>query len=271
MTQAAAARVAEVSPQSYGRMEDGRPTKVTDLALNALANTYEATDTERQLLLGLSREIREASTSGSAWWRGYADDAVAKDFDHYLSLEEAANWVTSWQTAVVPGLLQTREYRRALTWAMMPDRSPDEVERMLDVVVRRQDLLNRPGFRFEALLTEAVLSYGVGGPGVMAGQVAQLLERSEEDGIEIRVVPFAQDRPVGLNAGSFVLFSFPPLPTSRLQEPPVAYMEGLSGGLYVERAAEVEKFSDEAGRIRNVALSASASRDLMLRYAKEHR
>ncbi|MGI5220060.1 helix-turn-helix domain-containing protein [Nocardia sp. CA-290969] len=58
LTQAAAARVAEVSPQSYGRMEDGRPTKVTDLALNALANTYEATDTERQLLLGLSREIR---------------------------------------------------------------------------------------------------------------------------------------------------------------------------------------------------------------------
>lgn len=250
-------------------MEDGRPTKVTDLALNALANTYEATDTERQLLLGLSREIREASTAGSAWWRGYADDTIAKGFDHYLSLEEAANWVTSWQTAVVPGLLQAREYRRALIWASFPDKSSDEVEAILDVVVRRQELLDRPGFRFEALLTEAVLGYGVGGTRVMADQISHLLERSEQDGIDIRIVPSAEDQPIGLNAGSFVLFSFPPLPTSKLQEPPVAYMEGLSGGLYVERAEEVERFSGEAARIRHVALSASASRDLMLRYAKE--
>ncbi|MEU1982818.1 helix-turn-helix transcriptional regulator [Nocardia sp. NPDC019395] len=269
LTQAAAARVAEVSPQSYGRMEDGRPTKVTDLALNALANTYEATDAERQLLLGLSREIREAGTSGSAWWRGYADDAIAKGFDHYLSLEESANWVTSWQTALVPGLLQTRNYRRALTWATFPDRSSDEVERILDVVVRRQGLLDRPGFRFEALLTEAVLGYSVGGPGVMTDQINHLLQRSEQAGVEIRIVPSTEGQPIGLNAGSFVLFSFPPLPTSKLQEPPVAYMEGLSGGLYVERTDEVEKFSNEAARIRHVALSASASRDLMLRYAKE--
>jgi DNA-binding XRE family transcriptional regulator len=268
ITQASAARIAEVSPQSYGRLEDGRITKVMDLGINALATAYGASDTERQLLLGLAQEIRTATASGSGWWRAY-DDAIAKGFDHYLSLEEAANWVTTWQTALVPGLLQTRDYRRALTWSELPDRSPEEVERILDMVMHRQNLLTRPGFRFEALLTEAVLGYGVGGSSVRAGQIKHLLECSELPGVEIRIVPAAQDQPIGLGSGSFVLFSFPPLPTSRLQEPPVAYMEGLSGSLYVERASEVEKYSREAERIRHVACSVSASRDLMLQYSKE--
>ncbi|WP_327151414.1 helix-turn-helix domain-containing protein [Nocardia sp. NBC_01329] len=270
ITQSAASRIAETSPQSYGRLEDGRQTKVTDLALNALANAYGATDSERRLLLGLAQEIRSAAASGSGWWRTYAD-AIAEGFDHYLALEEAANWVTSWQTAVVPGLLQTREYRRALTWAAFPDRSPDEVERILDVVQRRQDLLHREGFRFEALLSEAVVRYRVGGPSVMSDQARALIAQSEDDGVEIRIVPSSEQYPVGLVAGSFVLFSFPLLPTSKLQEPPVVYKEGLAGDLYMERDIEVERFSDEARRIRHVALSPTASRDLMLRVSKEHR
>nr|WP_280422456.1 helix-turn-helix transcriptional regulator [Nocardia carnea] len=267
-TQSAASRVAEISPQSYGRIEDGWQTKVTDLGLNALANAYDATDEERRLLLDLAREIREATASGSGWWRAFAD-AMVSGFDHYLALEEAANWVTSWQTTVVPGLLQTRDYRQALTWANNPDWSTEEVNRTLDLAQRRQALLDRPDFRFEALLTEAVLRYTVGSPSVMADQVKHLLERSDMPGIEIRVVPNSQTRPVGLISRSFVLFSFPPLHASKLQEPPVAFMEGFTGNLYVERDIEVAAYSREAEGIRQVALSPSASRDLMLRISKE--
>jgi hypothetical protein len=260
--------VAEVSPQSYGRIEDGRQTKVTDLGLNALANAYEATDEERRLLLDLAREIREASASGSGWWRAYAD-AIAAGFDHYLALEEAASWVTTWQTTVIPGLLQTRDYRQAITWATNPDQSPEEVNRTLDFAARRRELLERADFRFEALLSEAVLRYNVGSSTVMTEQVKHLLERSDAPGVEIRLVRNSETRPVGLISRSFHLFSFPPLPTSKLQEPPVAFMEGFTGYLYVERDIEVTKFSREAERIRHVALSASASRDLMLRISKE--
>ncbi|MCX0275588.1 helix-turn-helix domain-containing protein [Nocardia zapadnayensis] len=77
ITQAGASRIAETIPQSYGRLEDGRRTKVTDLALNALANAYGASNSERRLLLGLAQEIRAASASGSGWWRSYAD-AIAQ-------------------------------------------------------------------------------------------------------------------------------------------------------------------------------------------------
>lgn len=268
LTQSAASRVAEVSPQSYGRIEDGRQTKVTDLGLNALANAYGASDEERRLLLDLAREIREATASGSGWWRAYAD-AIVSGFDHYLALEEAANWVTSWQTTVVPGLLQTRDYRQALTWATNPDQSPEEVDRTLDLASRRQDLLGRPDFRFEALLTEATLRYNVGSPAVMADQVKRLLNQSDVPGIDIRIVPNAETKPIGLMSRSFVLFSFPPLHASKLQEPPVAFEEGFTGNLFVERPEEVSKYSREAERIRHVALSASASSDLMLRISKE--
>ncbi|MGW0180749.1 helix-turn-helix domain-containing protein [Nocardia sp. NPDC003345] len=270
MSQAAASRIAETSPQSYGRLEDGRITKVTDMALNALANAYRATDDERRLLLDLAREIRVSPASGSGWWRAYSD-AIAQGFDHYLALEEAADHVTSWQTAVVPGLLQTREYRRAMTWAFLPNGSPDEVERHLDLLAERQVSLDREEFRFEAILSEAVIRRKVGSSSVIGEQLGHLLRVSESDSVDVRVVAFAETNPVGLAGNSFVLFEFPPLRSSGLESPPVVYMEGLTGNLYIESGAEVTRFSHEAETLRRVALSAVASRDLMLRASKEFR
>lgn len=267
ISQAAAARIAETSPQSYGRLEDGRITKVTDMALNALANAYRATDDERRLLLDLAREIRVSPASGSGWWRAYSD-AVAQGFDHYLVLEEAANHVTSWQTTVVPGLLQTYEYRRALTWAMLPNGTPDEVERQLALFAQRQNRLGSDGFRFEALLSEAVVRQRVGSSSVAAEQLEHLIEQSENPGVDVRILPFREARPVGLVA-SFVLFDFPPLASSGLLAPSAVHVEGLVGELYIEREAEVSEYSRQAAMIRRVALSESASREWMVKTLKE--
>ncbi|MEU4312012.1 helix-turn-helix transcriptional regulator [Nocardia sp. NPDC024068] len=267
ISQAQASRIAETSPQSYGRLEDGRITKVTDMALNALANAYRATDEERRLLLDLAREIRVSPASGSGWWRAYSD-AIAQGFDHYLALEEAANHVTSWQTAVVPGLLQTREYRRALTWAMLPNGSQDEVERQLALFAERRNALRSENFRFEALLSEAVVRQQVGSPSVIAEQLKHLIEQSEKPEVEVRILPFRETRPVGLVA-SFVLFEFPPLASSGLLAPPAVHIEGLVGELYIERESEVSEYMRQAAMIRRVALSESASREWMVKTLKE--
>ncbi|WP_330231389.1 helix-turn-helix domain-containing protein [Nocardia sp. NBC_00508] len=269
VSQAAAARIVETSPQSYGRLEEGRVTKVTDLGINALANAFKADDEERRLLLDLAQEIRQTQKSDGSLWRA-TSDVIPKAFNHYLALEEAASRIISWQTMLVPGLLQTREYRRALVWAEYPGMPPEEVERILDFVMKRQEMLVNSDFRFEAILAEAVLRYQAGGPGVSTDQLRRMLELSEMPNVSVRIVPFDAQTPVALITRSpFVICEFPPLPTSKLIEPPVVYIEGFVGELYLERNVEVAQYMDTARRLAQVALPEAASRDRVLTTIKE--
>ncbi|MEU2035008.1 helix-turn-helix domain-containing protein [Nocardia amamiensis] len=268
ISQGAAARIIETSPQTYGRLEEGKVTKTTDLIINALANAFQADDAERRLLLDLAQEIRQAPRSDGGLWRAHAD-VIPKAFNHYLALEEAACRAISWQTMLVPGLLQTREYRRALVWAEHPDMPPEEVERGLDLVMKRQELLSNSDFHFNALLPESVLRYLVGGPGVTTDQLRHLAELSEMPNVSVRIVPFDARSPVAhIARSSFVMFEFPPLPTSKQIEPPVVYIEGFVGDLYLERAMEVSQYVDLAQRLAQVALPEAASRDLVLAVMK---
>ncbi|MEV6321813.1 helix-turn-helix transcriptional regulator [Nocardia sp. NPDC051787] len=268
ISQGAAARIIETSPQTYGRLEEGKVTKTTDLIINALANAFHADDAERRLLLELAQEIRQAPTPKGGLWRADAD-VIPKAFNHFLALEQAASHVISWQPTVIPGLLQTREYRRALIWAQRPNMPPDEVERVLDVVKKRQDILANEDFRFDALISEAVLRCPVGGRGVASDQFEQLAERSEMPNVSVRVVPLGIESPVGLLTHSFVMFKFGQLPKSKQVEPPVVYEEGFVGELYLEREVEVAQYEDVARRLAQIALPEAASRDLVVKATKE--
>ncbi|GGK92219.1 Scr1 family TA system antitoxin-like transcriptional regulator [Nocardia jinanensis] len=91
-----------------------------------------------------------------------------------MKREEAATWATSWQTTVVPGLLPTRAYRRALTWALLPNAATAEADRQLDRQLDRRR---------------------VGSSAVIAEQIAHPVELSEAPGVEIRVVPLVASSP----------------------------------------------------------------------------
>ncbi|MEU6563491.1 helix-turn-helix domain-containing protein [Nocardia nova] len=270
LSQGASARIMETSPQTYGRLEEGRTTKVTDLALNALADAFGCEIDERRLLLDLAQEIRTASKDNRGWWQAFTD-AIEVGFSHYLSLEEAAKREISCQTTIIPGLLHTPEYRRAITWAACPESSSEEIERTIEVAARRQTLLTRDGFEFEAYLLESVLYAQVGSPMIMAEQLGRLLELSELPNVDIRIIPLKAKNPIGLVARSFILLDFPPLPTSGMGEPPVVYIEGLVGDLYLENVEQVGKYSDVVRQLQAVALSKSESRDLISATEKEWR
>jgi len=268
ISQAGAARVAEISPQSYGRLEDGLRTKITDMAMNALCNTFASTNDERRMILDLAREIRQSVGPDGGWWEAYAE-AVPRTFNHFIGLEESATRITSWEIALLPGLLQTREYRRALLWAEFPDMPPHEVEMSLDVVMRRQELLNKKDFHFEALVAEPVLHAGIGGPAVFADQLSHLLVASRLPNVRVRVVRKDPGDPLGLIAGSFVIFDLPPLPTSRMRQPSVAYSEGYFGRIYIERESDLVTYTRAVERLQRVAYSPDESRDLVLEARKE--
>lgn len=268
ITQSGAARVAEISPQSYGRLEDGRPTKVTDLAMNALCNAFSSTDEERLIVLDLAQAIRKSAGVDGAWWLSHGD-AVPGNFSDFISLEESATQIFSWQTCLIPGLLQTREYRRALLWAEFPDMPSKEIEESLDVVIRRQELLDKKGFRFEGLIAESVLKTVIGGPAVLADQLSYLLETSHRPNVHVQVVGSTAKDPIGAATGPFVLFDLPPLPTSRLRQAPVAYVEGRFGRIYIDREPEVAEYARVRERLRRTAHSEQDSGELILAASKE--
>ncbi|MGW5754233.1 helix-turn-helix domain-containing protein [Nocardia rhamnosiphila] len=267
-SQAAAARAIEVSPQTIGRMEDGHASRPTTLQINGLCDRYGASDEERRFLLELLQDSRTAKQSGGGWWRAYADE-IPVDFNHYLALEESARRVTTWQETLLPGLLQIPEYRREMIWTESPQLAPDDVERRIAVSEQRLKNLRDSKFELNALLSEAVLRHGVGGSAVMPRQLNHLLALGEAANINVRVVPFRARSLVGLLVRSFVFLEFEALPNTRLMDPPVVYVEGFTGSLYLERQEEVVQYRAAAEAIERVALSEQETRALIAKVAEE--
>ncbi|MBF6450819.1 helix-turn-helix domain-containing protein [Nocardia elegans] len=224
LKQAAAARAAETSPQSIGRIEEGLSTRTTGLQVNALCDFYEASDEERRTLLGLVSEVRASRERGGGWWRAYADAKIPSGFDHYLALEEATSRLTAWKTEIVPGLLQTAAYRRALAWSEIPELAPEAVEGRLEVTAHRQKRLEDPTFMLDVLLSEAAVRDQVGGRKVLAEQLIHLAKMCERPNVSIRIVPFDARRHTG-PAGRVVH-------SPRIPRPAAVEIVGTAGGVH---------------------------------------
>lgn len=258
-----------VSPQTIGRMEDGLPTKVSDLYMNVLCDGYEATSEERLVILELALEVRTTQKSGGGWWRSYADE-LNVGFDHLLGLEEAARRLAVWRGSLVPGLLQTPEYRRTIAWTESPEMPSEQVDKRVEMNASRQTRWQDPNFAMDVVLSEYVLRDQIGGPGVMADQLRRLAEVSQLPNVSIRVVPFTASGHLGSLVGSFVLLEFSKLPATGMIEPPVIFVEGYAGDLYLEREPEVKRYRDAFSEITRVALDENTTRQLMLSIAKGH-
>ncbi|WP_167490320.1 helix-turn-helix domain-containing protein [Nocardia terpenica] len=271
LQQAEAARLAETSPQSIGRMEDGQYTRITSFQVSALCNAYRATKIERKIILALLTEARAAhkGQAEGGWWRAYADDFPA-DFDHYLALEDAALRTIIWKLAVVPGLLQIPSYRRAVAWSEHPEWSPEQVQKSIEISIRRQGRLDDPNFSMNVLLSEYVLHDLIGGKGVMRDQLYHLADVCERPNVSIRVVPYNASSHPGAVSGSFTLLEFPELQSTKKPEPPVVYVEGYTGALYLEQEAQILKYRRAVDQIGRVALDTDDTKRLILATAEEY-
>ncbi|MBF6332158.1 helix-turn-helix domain-containing protein [Nocardia transvalensis] len=268
--QAGAARIIGVSPQGIGRLEEGQSTRLAnDLFMNALCDAYGATQEERRVILALAQEVRDAAKKGGGWWRAYADQ-ITGGFDHFLALEEAAIKLTAWKVMVIPGLLQTPDYRRAIAWTESPNLPTEQIEKRIEWSTRRQKRLEDPSFTANILLSEAALREEVGGPGVMKGQLGFLADVGTLPNVSVRVVPFKARSHLGALVGSFFLMEFPLLQQTKLVQPPIVYVEEYAGDLYLEREEEVQRYQDALRELGRVALGESDSRRMILALAKEY-
>ncbi|WP_067574086.1 helix-turn-helix domain-containing protein [Nocardia acidivorans] len=267
MTKYAAGQLVDTSQQTVARIEYGLKSKVSQLWINVWADAYKVSDDERKLMLGLAQEL---ASSRRNWWRAYVDE-MNPHFDYYLGLEQAARALSVWRTNLLPGLLQTPEYRRAVAWTESPEMTTEQVEKRVEMAVRRQTRLDDQNFTVDVILSQSGLLDQIGGGAVMSDQLERLAELAARPNVSIRVVPFGAPRHLGLRVGSFAMLEFPRLPATGMIEPPVIYIEGYTGDLYLEQESDVTQFRDAFAEISRVALDRDTTRRLLLSMAKEHK
>lgn len=219
------------SESKISRMELGRVGfKERDVA--DLLTLYGVDDDEeRNRLLALARD---ANTPG--WWHRYGD-VLPGWFQSYVGLEATAAVIRTYEVQFVPGLLQTRDYARAVVLLRHGRAHPDEIERRVDLRIARQQLLRRPNPpKLWAVVDEAVLRRPIGGREVMRAQLEALIEATALSNVQIQVVPFE----VGGHAAAGGAFTILRFPDNDL--PDVIYIEQLTSAVYVDKPDEVDQY-----------------------------
>ncbi|MFG2352809.1 helix-turn-helix domain-containing protein [Streptomyces sp. NPDC048521] len=253
LTSGEAARLVGWHQSKVSRIETGASgVKPADLRL--LLDAYGVRDGHlRELLLMLAGS--EDAGGRNRWWHAYRG-VLPPTYRDFISLESQASAMRTLETTVVPGLLQTAEYARAVTRAAVKGLDEERLDALVEVRLARQDVLRSdPPLKLCAVLDEAVLRREVGGPEVMARQLERLLDAARLPQVRLQVLPFRAGAHVGLT-GPFVIFSFPS--TSDLD---VVVLDQLTSSLYLERKEDLLAYSEAFNTLQMHALSPEDSLD----------
>jgi hypothetical protein len=200
----------------------------------------------------------------AGFWEIIKRERNAKRFDRCLELEAKAIRIQEYGASLVPGLLQTEAYMRALFRAVHPDVSSDKLDDLVAARLSRQEVLrkdNPPDFW--AILDEAVLRRATGGREVIQEQLAALLPLVDTSHTTIQVVPFAQGDYPMMN-GTVILLTMPDNSTS-------AYEEGGERGEVFEDRETVTRCLRRYDRMKACALSPGASAAFIEAVMEDHK
>jgi transcriptional regulator with XRE-family HTH domain len=213
------------------RLENGQ-VGFKDRDVGDLLRLYGVTDPDD--IAGFLEFAREANEAG--WWQRYGD-LLPKWFKVYVDLESAATLIRTYEGQLVPGLLQTEDYMRAVIGGANLDESPEEAERRVALRIARQTLLIQPdGPRLWAVIDEAALRRPVGGPEVLRGQLERLLEASKLPNVTLQILPFGAGAHPGM-VGAFSILRF-----ADVELPDVVYVEHLTNAQYLDRRDDVNRY-----------------------------
>jgi transcriptional regulator with XRE-family HTH domain len=216
--------------------------------LRKLLNEYEVEDEEyRKYLAELARRVNERG-----WWQKYAG-LIGSEYADLISLEEEARAIRTYEQELVPGLLQTPEYARAIIRAAWPASTAQQIDRWVEVRMERQEILVRsdpPPPRFNVVLSEAVLRRPVGGREVMRDQLEHLMRPRDRANVTIQVLPFDAGVHPAM-AGPFTMMTFPDP-----DDLGIVNVENATGALILEEPAELRVYDEIWSTLQASALSA---------------
>jgi hypothetical protein len=236
------------SESKTSRQERGL-SPINPADLRVLIRFYDVTDQAQiDFLLGLASGSR-----GRDWWHQFSD-VIPRQFSTYLGFEAVAASIHTYELAVVPGLLQTAEYARALVDAVGDAISEKEADRRVEARMYRQQILTGDSApRLHAIVGEAVLRMQVGGAQVMHGQLLHIAEVAKRPNVIVQVVPFAAGAHRAMEQG-FIILRFADAEMSD-----VVSVDLRTRSLYVDNANEVAAYRDAWESVLAVAATPAES------------
>ncbi|MFF1907670.1 helix-turn-helix domain-containing protein [Kitasatospora sp. NPDC058218] len=248
------------SAAKVSRIESGQTT-LKESDVRALLELYGVSDEfERRQFISLTRRSTQRG-----WWHDYGD-ALPDWFQTYVGLEADAALIRAYEAELVPGIFQTADYARATFRSSLSGHRADTeplVARRAGLRMQRQEIFTRPTPpSVRAVLNEAVLRRAVGGPEVMRGQLAHLVELAQRPTVVIQVLPFAAGAHPAMSM-AFHILSFSDVPGQ------IVYAEALTSSLYIEKESDIARHEFVFDQLAESALSPEDSLSWMSELAAE--
>ncbi|TDD81564.1 XRE family transcriptional regulator [Saccharopolyspora karakumensis] len=250
LTQEQAAASLDMSTSALSRKETGEvATSVHEV--RSMMDLYDAYDPG---LVDLARSAR-----AKPWWHAYGITSRG-----YFDLEEEAVSVRDWQSAFLPGLLQTEDYARGV-FDGVSVLADEEIDKAVAARMWRRHRLHDADepLCFSAVIDESVLRRPVGGPAVIRKQLAALLELMDIPTVTVQIMPVAAGAHRGLE-GSFTLLSY-----ADVEENDVLFVEHAVGSLHIDKPDAVATAASTFERMRASALNGEESAALISRLVSD--
>jgi transcriptional regulator with XRE-family HTH domain len=243
------------SPTKLSRLETGkRPANQRDV--RDLCLYYGASPDELTRLVEMAKASRVQNR-----WQGLTDA-----YAEYVALEQIASGVRAFETMLVPGLLQTADYSRAmavgsaLDWTAVEDEGADLEIKINVRLTRQQRLYGDAPMDLHVIFDENILHRAIGGAKVMAAQLRHIEEASRLPNVTVQVVPVSLGAYPGLESAGFSILDFA---YGTYPQDYVCFIESSLGAVWAEREAERLRITRVFEYIKGVALNPSDTQDVL--------
>lgn len=254
------AKKLEISPSKLSRIETGQvEPKFRDV--RDLLDIYEArTDLRDRIMMWAN----EAKSPG--WWQPFTSHVHVSDLDLYISLESEARKEEIFSTPVT-GLLQTESYARSILSGAVPDASPEQLDRLVEIRLGRQAVLfadrtDAPPLELHAVLDESALHRGFDRR-MMQEQLRELLTRSELPNVTLQVLPFTAGYTRATS--TFAIFE----PRDPTTDWTVVNVESTASDAYFDTDTEIADYRAVWRHVLASCLSPAATRDRLIQLLKD--
>ncbi|TQL75442.1 helix-turn-helix protein [Stackebrandtia endophytica] len=220
------------SDSKISRMELGR-VSFKERDVEDLLKHYGVVEPELTRLIQLARDA-----NNPGWWHRFGE-VLPNWFQSYLGLEATASLIRTYEIQFIPGLLQTKDYARAVVMLGHGFAGREEIEQRVNLRVSRQEVLfrekNPP--RLWAVLDEAALRRPLGSIDVMRAQLERLIEIAELPNVQIQIIPFSAGGHAAAG-GAFTMLRF-----QDVDLPDIVYLEQLTSALYLDKREDVDLYT----------------------------